>query len=407
MSNNISKQNIVEKSPEPKHVSRVTKLLEYDEIDDITLMKKKHHNYVIVKYDKKSTLPHQYYKVGYMRSIIVDTNTNEIVCIAPSKSIPLEELESECKKNDSSIHYEEFVDGVMINVFWDKEKQVWQYATRSNVGADIKYYIQNSTSKTFRVMFEEALKECAINLNVLPKDGCYTFVLQHPDNRIVTPVHKPRAVLVEGHFYGKAESDDDIIPLFPHGTKHLDIEFRKIIDQHSIPIPEKYVFSTIKEARDKYASRNTDFGCVGVVLKDLNQGWRSKIRNPVYEEVKQMRGNIPKLQYLYLVLRQSGGVKKYLEYFREHANEFKTYRDQLHKFTQTLYLNYVDCFIKKKADINSYPHQYKVCMKALHKIYLDTMMLEGRHVHKGVVINFFNRMPPQRQMYLLNYNYRK
>ena len=71
---------------------------------------------------------------------------------------------------------------------------------------------------------------------------------------------------------------------------------------------------------------------------------------PSYEEVKQMRSNIPKLQYLYLVLRQSGGVKKYLEYFREHANEFKTYRDQLHKFTQTLYLNYVDCFIKKKAE---------------------------------------------------------
>ena len=218
---------------------------------------------------------------------------------------------------------------------------------------------------------------------------------------------KPHAVLVEGHFLGNAETDADIIPLFPHGTKSVDKELRKLVDDNNIPIPEKYECSTIKEAREKYASRNTDFGCVGVVVKDLNQGWRSKIRNPVYEEVKQLRGNIPNLQYLYLVLRQSGSVKKYLEYYREHAKEFKEYRNQIHSFTQTLYLNYVDCFIKKKALVNTYPHQFKVCMTALHKLYLDTMMYKGRHIHKGVVINFFNSMPPQRQMYLLNYNFRK
>ena len=397
----------MEKNHNPNIVSRVTKLLEHDEIDTISLMKKKHHHYLIVKYEKKAVLPNQYHKVGYMRSIIVDTNEKEIVCIAPSKSISLPELEEECKKHDTSLHFEEFVDGVMINVFWDKKNEKWQYATRSNIGADIRFYIQNSNSKTFRTMFEEALQECAINLDVLPKDGCYTFVLQHPENRIVSPVLKPHAVLVEGHFLGNAETDADIIPLFPHGTKSVDKELRKLVDDNNIPIPEKYECSTIKEAREKYASRNTDFGCVGVVVKDLNQGWRSKIRNPVYEEVKQLRGNIPKLQYLYLVLRQSGSVKKYLEYYREHAKEFKEYRNQIHSFTQTLYLNYVDCFIKKKDLVNTYPHQFKVCMTALHKLYLDTMMYEGRHIHKGVVINFFNSMPPQRQMYLLNYNFRK
>ena len=390
-------------------VNRITKILQRDEFDGILLMKKKHHNYLIIKYDKKTVLPHQYYQVGYMRSMIINTNTNELVCVAPSKSIPVEELEVECKKNlsPSPIHYEEFVDGVMINVFWDKEKSDWKYATRSNVGADIRFFIQESSSKTFRTMFEEALLECSIDLNVLPKEWCYTFVLQHPENRIVTPVTKPNAVLVEAHIVKEADNDEYITPIFPHGENDADIRLRKIVDENNIPIPEKYQCSTIKEAREKYASRNTDFGCVGVVLKDLKQGWRSKIRNPVYEEVKKLRGNIPKLQYLYLVLRQSGSVKKYLEYFREHSDEFKKYRSQMHGFTQTLYLNYVDCFIKKKADIDSYPHQYKVCMKSLHKLYIDTMMYEGRHIHKGVVISFFNQMPPQRQMYLLNYNYRK
>lgn len=395
-------------SQEPQ-VCRITKILERDEFDNILLMKKKHNDYMIVKYDKKTVLPHQYYQVGYMRSMIIDTKSKTLVCIAPSKSISLSEIENECKKTTppTPIHYEEFVDGVMINVFWEKDKNRWQYATRSNVGADIRFYIQNASCKTFRVMFDEALVECNIDLNVLPKEWCYTFVLQHPENRIVSPVKAPRAVLVEAHRVSEANSDDYITPIFPHGEKDDDKELRRIVNEHNIPIPEKYTCGSVNEAREKYASRNTDFGCVGVVLKDLNQGWRSKIRNPVYEEVKKLRGNIPKLQYLYLVLRQSGGVKKYLEYFREQSDEFKKYRTQVHNFTQTLYLNYVDCFIKKKAHVNTYPHQYKVCMTALHKIYLDTMMLERRHIHKGVVINYFNSLPPQRQMYLLNYNYRK
>ena len=383
----------------------ISGLLNGYEVNNVAVQKKKQRNFTVVKYDKNKCLPSQYTSVGFLRSMLFNNETNKIVCVGPNKSISVEEIMrySSCVEGEAdSIQYEEFVDGVMINVFWDETAKTWEYMTRSSVGANIRFYVEPHRNMTFRKMFEEALQECSINLDVLPKCYCYSFVLQHPCNRIVAPVESPRVVLVESHFIS-----DAIVTLYPHGNSDDEKDLRRIIDTNSIPIPEKYSYTTVKEATDSHATRNIDFSCVGVVLKNYNSGWRAKIRNPVYEDVKHLRGNCPKKQFLYLTLRHSGNVTKYLKYYKEDSDEFLNYCKQLHSFTHNLYVNYVDCFINKKAHINTYPHQYKVCMTALHTIYLDRLMPRGKHVHKGIVINFFNEMPPQRQMYLLNYNFRK
>ena len=59
---------------------------------------------------------------------------------------------------------------------------------------------------------------------------------------------------------------------------------------------------------------NTSYHIQGVVIK-TDDGARYKFRNPNYEHVRHLRGNQPKLQYQYLVLRQSGKVKEYLQYY--------------------------------------------------------------------------------------------
>lgn len=381
-----------------KAKANVKEVMENDVINSIEITRKKHRNYTIIKYDKSKCLDSNYYRVGYKRCMVVDRDQDRIVCVGPAKSIPLNDLDD---FSNVALAYEEFVDGVMINVFWEEANKRWQYATRSNIGANIRFYVQNEGKKTFRTMFDEALVHDKVSLDVLPKTMCYTFVLQHPDNRIVAPVSVPHVVLVEAH-----EITDKIITIYPHGSTDADKELRALVDQYEIPIPERYAYTNHKAARDNHASRNTDFSCVGVVVKNYETGWRSKIRNPVYEEVKLLRGNHPKLQFLYLILRQSGSVKKYLKFYEEHSKEFEKYRLQLHTFTHNLYVNYVDCFINKKAHVNTFPHQYKVCMTTLHTLYLDKLMPKGKHIHKGVVINFVNELPPQRLMYLLNYNYR-
>ena len=45
---------------------------------------------------------------------------------------------------------------------------------------------------------------------------------------------------------------------------------------------------------------NTNYNTLGFVLINKVTGERAKIRNPVYEQVRQLRGNQPKLQFQYL-----------------------------------------------------------------------------------------------------------
>ena len=120
-----------------------------------------------------------------------------------------------------------------------------------------------------------------------------------------------------------------------------------------------------------------------------------------------MRGNHSKKQFLYLVLRQSGNMKKYLTHYKEDASLFEKYRDQMHTFTQNLFNNYINCFIKKKKHVNEYPYQYKIHMTNLHSIYLNELREDKKFITKQLVINYFNKVPPQKQMFTLNYQFRK
>jgi tryptophanyl-tRNA synthetase len=85
----------------------------------------------------------------------------------------------------------------------------------------------------------------------------------------------------------------------------------------TVQFPDKYVFSNYTELIEKFASANTPYDILGVIIKNNETGERTKFRNPIYEEVRSLRGNEPKLQYQYLSLRQNGKLASFLKYFPE------------------------------------------------------------------------------------------
>ena len=76
----------------------------------------------------------------------------------------------------------------MINVFYYKDE--WRVATKGCIDAKRSRW---GTSKSFYTMFNEA---CNFDLQALNKTYCYTFVLAHKDNRIVTKYSEPSLYLV-------------------------------------------------------------------------------------------------------------------------------------------------------------------------------------------------------------------
>jgi hypothetical protein len=175
----------------------------------------------------------------------------------------------------------------------------------------------------------------------------------------------------------------------------------------SVAFPKIYKFDKYADLIEKYASMNTSYDIVGVVLHNKCSGERTKIRNPVYEQVRNLRGNQPKLQYQYLALRKEGKVGDFLKFYPENKREFSSFRDQVHLFTNTLFANYISCYIKKEKTLIEFSEQYRTLMYTVHQKYLTELREQKLFINNSIVQKYVNELHPSLLMYCLNYQMRK
>jgi hypothetical protein len=346
----------------------------------------KSNNCRIIRYDKSFLFNDNVNTLGLCRSIIVN-NQNKIISFAPPKSLPTELFFNPTKiVHNDDIIAQEFIEGTMINAFYD-ENLGWEIATRSIIGAESSFY-KSPKSKSFREMFFDT----GFNLELLDKSLCYSFVLQHPENRIVMPITSPKLYLV-----GVYQIVSDRVLMHDIYKFHYPL----------VEMPKLYSFNNYSELKNKYASMDTPYDIMGVVLYNKTNGERTKIRNPVYEEVRRLRGNQSKLQYQYLCLRNDGKVKDFLHYYPENKKLFAEYRDQLHSFTETLYNNYISCYVNKEKSLINYSEQYRTHMFTIHQLYLNELKTKKMFVTNTVVQKYVNQLNPSLLMYCLNYHMHK
>ena len=340
----------------------------------------------VIRYNKDKLNYDNYEKLFKFRSVITDGQT--VYSAAPTKSQNLNDFMNSYKFEDCVI--EEFIEGTMINCFYHNGK--WKLATRSKIHANCKF--NQSASKTFSEMFHEAMSLCNLCFNDLHKNYMYTFVLQHPENRIVVEFLKPNIALVEVKEYeGSIMKIKDI---HSHEFDYLRdiVMFPKILHYYNS-------WDNLLQAMTQPDLHYTTLGCM---IKCKKTGKRAKIRNPTYEKVRHLRGNNPKIQFQYYYLRKMGKVRDYLYYFPEASTTFQKLRENLHYWTSQLYNFYVMCYIKKEqSDLKSYPFQFRIHMYNLHQKYLTELRNIGYYVSKQVVIKYVNNLVPAALMYSVNY----
>jgi hypothetical protein len=360
--------------------------------------------YSIIKYDKKLLTSDLISSYGLFRSVILNSQ-NKVVCFSPPKSISAEVFIKKYSEINKHIVAEEFIEGTMINVFWDSSLGInggWEISTRNTPGATCSFY-KNYKNKSFRDMFLDAITANNLNLNYLNNKYCYSFVLQHPENRIVIPFKQPQLYLVA--MYSIEYIEQNIyINICDYYTTYKNF-FQ--VNNVTIKFPEIYVFNKYSELIEKYASINTSYDIVGAIIHNKYTGERTKIRNPVYEEVRYLKGNQPKLQYQYLHLRKEGKVKDFLKFYPENKKDFSQFRDQLHLFTNTLFNNYKNCYVKKEKPLREFSDEYKTHMYNIHQIYLNTLKEEKLFVNNTIVQKYVNEMQTPLLMYCLNLQMRK
>lgn len=381
---------------------------------------KTNQTYHTIRYNKLQLQLDDYHKEGLLRSLVLNNN-GKVLSFSPPKSynFNIHNYSSFYNKDDMLV-VEEFVDGTMINLFWDDNIKKpdgthgeWEITTRSCVSANIGFYLHEG-SRTFRDMFFETCKEIGLIFEKLPKKSSkgnhlsYSFVLQHKDNRIVVPYNNNTLYLID--IYEIEQKDDSLIIYSYDKSADVDNIYNNL---KNIQLQKVYLSGNaekisinLPELMEKYASNNTPYYIQGLVIKNLTQNSRLKIRNPVYEEVRRIRGNQPKIQFRYLTLRQQNKVKDYLKYYPEDKESFLQFRKQLHIYTNTLYSNYINCFIKKQKPLREFPYKYRNHMVQLHKHYIDNLRELGKYITKGYVIQYMNSLPPPQQMYVINYDLR-
>jgi hypothetical protein len=359
-------------------------------------------NYKIIRYNKEYLLDELIKSSGLFRSVILN-DENKIIVFSPPKSLNSDAFISAYEKDVLNCRAEQYVEGTMINVFNDHGE--WEIATRSTVGGKITFFRVDGNITTFRHMFLDACNYVNLDFDYLDKSLCYSFILQHPENRIVSPI------VEKGIYLAKVYKIDkyNVTEIDKREQVRLIVANARNTEGRPLPLiklPLEYTFKTFEELKEKYASMNTPYEDVGVMVYASN-GDRTKFRNPNYEEIRLLRGNQPKLEYHYLSLRKTGKMEQYLKYFPEYKKKFLEFREKLHRFTKTLHQNYVSCYVKKEMPLKDFPSQYRSIMYNLHQFYLNELRESSQYVSNAVVIQFVNNLHPSQQMFLLNYNMRK
>jgi hypothetical protein len=358
--------------------------------------------YLIINYDKNCAFFDEI-NMGLYRSIIFSYPSKEVVCFSPPKSISQSIFSKKYPVIDESIWINETIEGITINLFYDKQVREWQIATKSSIGGKYWFYGKsksNTTQPTFLEMFLDALKapiEQDLNdvvlLQQLPKEYCYNFVLQHPSNTITVAIDRCQLYLIGVYKINMMEVE--YISQYDYESWNVFCEINGVI-----LFPKRFIVDSYNDLPSEIINK-------GYMITNMNTGERTKIKNKHYEDLKTILAIKPEIQYQFLCINRIGSdkVNEYLTHFPKMRKDFYLMRYLLDQFMKNVHLSYLSKYIFRdnKPILEKYDsHVYKI-----HRHYYLSGLKKNRNnkkikVEYNTVVDYFNKMEPRELFYILN-----
>jgi hypothetical protein len=297
-------------------------------------------------------------------------------------------------------------------MFWDEYCQSWEFATKNTIGCKKAFhyidFLQSEAnlqpSKTFEDMFLEAYYYANLHYIHFDKTKCYSFVLQHPENRIVSYITEPRIYLIASY---KLEDNN----VFLDDMTDIKQQVIELVNVKQLPsvlrFPIKYENTIdVEEFRN-----HPDYNIMGIVIKNKTSGYYTKIRNNTYINIKEMVGNSPSLFTRFVSLYKQMKLNDYVSLFPEHHNYFYYYQSFLNTYINVLESYYQHIYILKN-DINDYFTREKkqhvnmvYHLKNLHKKYQTEKNIYGSQYKRVNVTEYVNNMDEANLLYALKQYY--
>ena len=298
--------------------------------------------------------------VRAFRSVVWDSLTNRPVFVAPQKSEDMTTFQDDFVK----LIVEEFVDGVMVNLFMDPYKKTWRMTTRSCLDADNKFY-QHTFASLFASSWTTLFPDPATGYAELNPAWGYSFVMQHPYNRIVVPVEKPSLTLVE------------ISALDQQGHIMRQPQFSQTA---LLAPPRRFAVTSMAECQLLLTNMEQfeGFRAQGVVIRNITTGQRWKIRTNAYTACRKLRGNHSQLEYVWFDNLKNGTLSHYLSYYPEEVQGAHAALANWNKVVSDIYNWYVHVFKMRDTPKEHIPGHLKGILFDLHGQYISRLAKEKK-----------------------------
>lgn len=360
-------------------------------------------NYEIWNYDSNYINFDEKPETLLCRSVIFSDPQKNLLAYSPGKTVSKEDF---CKKyNDHNhIYINEYIDGTMVHLFYDKRIKSWEIATKSAVGGN--YYLSDNkkkTSKTLRDMFIECLTCENMSpthdlhtiklLNDFPKNYSYTFIMLHPENVIIYPITTTMLYLVS------------VYDITPKTRRFVNIppciyENWNFLQNNTILFPNsKNIDSWSELMHLSLFKKNSDL--IGYMAIHLPSGERCKIMNPTYDEIKKIKKLDPQYVLHYLCLQRMDLVNQYLQSFPQFRKLFYSFKKYCDEFIENVHTAYLVKYVWRNTKDRLHEKLEKYADNIHRDIYLPSIKSNKTPITRKIVHNYIMNRPPGEILYSL------
>lgn len=326
---------------------------------------------VLIHYQKDKSnmdLPH----TGLFRSVIWDAIAHHPVCIGPARGLKFSAA-GDAGVNVSTSTVEDFVDGPMINLFSYRGR--WRIATRTVIDAECNFYA--ARGRYFADLFWETFRAQGLTLEMLTPGATYSFVLQHPEERIVVaPKYGiPKLYLVDTTAF-------ELPPALKASKPQVHRDLKTLED--------------VKERVVAWGKRfRADWQ--GLVIK-ASDGKRYKLRSEQYDEARHLRGNQNNRPYIWLQRWSEGRLGAYLRQYPEEQHDAEATVATFKAATQEAHTCYTAVYRNRAYPLGQAPAKYR------------KILWDAHAANKGAYFphfrQFMNELDTARKLWLVNFDRR-
>jgi hypothetical protein len=220
--------------------------------------------------------------------------------------------------------------------------------------------------------------------NLLKKHKVYVLLLRtSKENRVVCNTEPYTTLYTVGAF------DRQRNFAFEYPSEVPEAVFPSIPEINITPWSVEGVRSTVQSVQP--------FEYQGVIFID-DAGNTLKVLNNSYEEMVQLRGNVPNVLLRYIQLRNGSDAEqavRYQELYKDFSNDFVTFERVIREISHNIHKKYIIRFVHHKLAVVP-PEQYQL-IRELHQQYIEN---KKKIVTLDVILNYIKTLTAGKLMYL-------